>query len=88
MEESWLPVVDLFLQHGLQQEQGQAWVILGSFKYMVDEAFTESIRYLEKALRICEETGDVLTSVYAQYMLGLVLAFNCDFEKAIHYFEL
>ena len=81
------PIADLFLQHDLKREQGQAWVIMGSHKYMVEEAFGESIRYLEKGLRISEETGDILTSVYAQYMLGLVLAFNCDFAKAIHYFE-
>jgi tetratricopeptide (TPR) repeat protein len=82
------PIADKYLQHSLKIEQGQAWVIMGSYKYMVEEELVESKRYLKKAIGITEETGDVVISAYAQYMLGLVLAFNCDFEKAIHYFEI
>ena len=82
------PIADMYLRHNLKTEQGQAWVIMGSYKCMVEEELVESIRYLEKAIGITEETEDVIISAYAQYMLGLVLAFNCDFEKAIHYFEI
>jgi tetratricopeptide (TPR) repeat protein len=87
-KESIQSISEDFMHQNMETEQGQAWVIKGSYKYMVEENFPESINYLEKAISITEKTGDVITSVYAHYMLGLVLAFNCEFEKAIKYFDL
>jgi tetratricopeptide (TPR) repeat protein len=55
---------------------------------MTEENLPKSIEYLEKAIAVSDETGDFVTGIYAKYMLGLVLAFNCDFEKAIPYFEI
>jgi len=82
------PFANKLLPKKMSVEQGQIWVITGSYKCMVEEEIFESIRYLEMAIGISEKTGDIITAVYAQYMLGLVLAFNCDFKKALHYFEL
>jgi class 3 adenylate cyclase/tetratricopeptide (TPR) repeat protein len=85
----WIdPIVDTVLAKGYKHRLGQVYVILGSFKYMAEENLLESIEHLEKAIEISNETGDFVTAVYAKYMLGLVLAFNCDFEKAIPYFEI
>jgi len=82
------PFANKLLPKKMSVEQGQIWVITGSYKCMVEEEVFESIRYLEMAIGISEKTEDIITAVYAQYMLGLVLAFNCDFQKALHYFEL
>jgi len=87
-KESIDPIVDAILKKNLKNKHGQVCVIIGSYKYMAEEDLPESIQYLEKAIEISEETRDFGTGVYAKYMLGLVLAFNCDFEKAIHYFEI
>ena len=81
------PIVDTVLKRGLKNRLGQVYVILGSYKYMAEEDLAESIHYLEVAIKISEETNDFGTGIYAKYVLGLVLAFNCDFEKAIEYFE-
>ena len=86
-KESIDPISDVILKSGIRDRVGQAYVIIGSFKYMSEENFPKSIEYLEKAIETSEETGDLVTSVYARYMLGLVLAMNCDYEKAIPYFE-
>jgi len=82
------PIVDAVIKKNLKNKHGQVCVIIGSYKYMAEEDLPESMEYLEKAIKISEETGDFGTGIYAKYMLGLVLAFNCDFEKAIHYFEI
>ena len=81
-------IVDAVSEKNLKNKYGKVCVIIGSSKYMVEEDLPESIQYLEKAIKLSEETDDLITSVYAKYMLGLVLAFNCDYEKAIHYFEI
>ena len=82
------PIVDAVIKKNFKNKHGQVCVIIGSYKYMVEEDLPGSMEYLEKTIRISEETGDFGTGIYARYMLGLVLAFNCDFEKAIHYFEI
>ena len=35
------PIADMYLRHNLKTEQGQAWVIMGSYKYMVEEELVE-----------------------------------------------
>jgi class 3 adenylate cyclase/tetratricopeptide (TPR) repeat protein len=87
-KESIDPIVDTVLKRGLKNRLGKIYVILGSFKYMAEEDLAESIQYLKKAIEVTEETGDFNTSVYAKYMLAADLAFNCDFEMAIQYFEM
>jgi class 3 adenylate cyclase/tetratricopeptide (TPR) repeat protein len=81
------PVVEAVVSKGSEKTLPRIYLILGSCKYMADEDFAASIQYLEKAIESSKEAGDFEANVYANYMLGLVLAFNCDFEKAIPYFE-
>jgi class 3 adenylate cyclase/tetratricopeptide (TPR) repeat protein len=81
------PISDVILKRGIKDCVGQAYVIIGSFKYMSEENFHESLEYLEKAIETSEQAGDFVTNVYARYMMGLVLAMNCNYEKAIPYFE-
>ncbi len=81
------PIVDAVLKRGLKDKLGKIYLILGFCKYMAEEELPESIQYLEKAIAITSETGDFETRLHAKFILGLVLAFNCDFEKAIHHFD-
>jgi class 3 adenylate cyclase/tetratricopeptide (TPR) repeat protein len=85
-KESIDPIVETVLKKNLKNKYGQVCIIIGSYKYMVEENLAESMQYLEEAIKISQEADDLITSAYAQYMLGLVLSFNCEFEKAIHYF--
>ncbi|RPI49992.1 MAG: hypothetical protein EHM49_09130, partial [Deltaproteobacteria bacterium] len=87
-KESIDPVVDAVLKRGLNDRLGKINVIMGSYKYMVEEDFQPSIEYLEMAIKISDEKNDFATGAYARFMLGLVFAFNCDFEQAMPYFEL
>ena len=82
------PIVDAVIRKGLKERLGQIYLILGSSKYIAEEDLPYSIQFLEKAIETSKESRDFETNVYAKYMLGLVFAFNCDFEKAIHYFEM
>jgi tetratricopeptide (TPR) repeat protein len=82
------PIVDAVIRKGLKERLGQIYLILGSCKYVAEEDLPDSIQFLGKAIETSKESRDFETNVYAKYMLGLVFAFNCDFEKAIHYFEM
>ncbi len=82
------PILDVVLKRGLRDKLGKIYLILGICKYMAEEEFPESIQYLEKAIAITSETRDFETNLHAKFILGLVLAFNCDFEKAIHHFDM
>jgi class 3 adenylate cyclase/tetratricopeptide (TPR) repeat protein len=82
------PVLELVVERGINGTLGKIDIIMGSHKYMVEEDFQPSVEYLERAIKISDQTHDFSTGAYARFMLGLVFAFNCDFEKAIPYFEL
>ena len=82
------PIADAVLKRGRKDRLGQIYLVLGCYKYMAEEDLPESIQYLEKAIEIFKEISDFEMGIYASYMLGLVFAFNCDFEKAIPYFEM
>ena len=82
------PIVDTVLKRGRKDRLGQIYLIIGCYKYMAEEDLPESIQYLEKAIETFKEIGDFETGLYASYMLGLVFSFNCDFEKAIPYFDM
>jgi tetratricopeptide (TPR) repeat protein len=87
-KESIDPILDVVLNRALKDRLGKVYVIIGSYKYMAEEELLESIEYLEKSIEISQEAGDFITTVYAKYMLGLVLAMNCDYERAIPNFEM
>jgi len=82
------PIADTVLKRGRKDRLGKIYLIIGCYKYMAEEDLPESIQYLEKAIETFKEIGDFETGLYASYMLGLVFSFNCDFEKAIPYFEM
>jgi class 3 adenylate cyclase/tetratricopeptide (TPR) repeat protein len=63
------------------------YVFLGAYQYMIKEDYTESTRYLEKAIELSEKLNDFVSFGFANYLFGLILAFNCSFEKASSYFE-
>ena len=86
-KESIDPIVEEVLKRGLTDKLGKIYLIFGLCKYMAEEEFPESIQYLEKAIAVTRETRDFETSLHAKFILGLVLAFNCDFEKAIDHFK-
>ena len=81
------PIVDSALELGYKRRVSQIYTIMGSYWYLVEEDFPKAFRYLEDALRIAEELNDTLSLSQANYWLGLVLAFSCEFERALCYGE-
>ena len=77
------PIVESALDLGYKRRVSQIYTILGSYWYLVEEDFPKAFRYLEAALGIAEDLNDTLSLSEANYWLGLVRAFSCEFEKAL-----
>jgi len=86
-KESVVPILDLVEEKSPSSKLSMIYVFIGSYNYMVEENYSSSIRYLEEALKISEKEGDFVSFGFANYFLGLILSFNCDFDKATFYFQ-
>jgi class 3 adenylate cyclase/tetratricopeptide (TPR) repeat protein len=81
------PIIDLAFKSDDKKRLSQLYIILGIYHYMVEENFPEALKHLEEALVISEEVRDIFSSVFVNHLLGLVLSWNCEFAKTVHYIE-
>ena len=81
------PVLDLALKRDYKRRIAQIYSVLGTYSHFIEEDFPGAIKYLEKALKISEEINDIVSLVFSSYWLAVVLAWNCEFEKALTLFE-
>jgi len=86
-KETITPIIDLTLKHGNKRRLSQIYTILGPHSYMVEEDFQKAFKYLKEGLQLSEEINDIISTVLANYHLGLALTLNCEFEKAFYHIE-
>ena len=86
-KEAITPIMDLTLKHGNKRRLSQIYTILGPHSYMVEEDFQKAFKYLKEGLQLSEEINDIISTVLANYNLGLALTLNCQFEKAFYHIE-
>ena len=80
------PVVDLILQSGNEKRLPQVYTILGSYKFYVEENFSESRSYLIRSYEISKKHYNYSLMVPTATTLGLSYSFDCKFEEASTYF--
>jgi class 3 adenylate cyclase/tetratricopeptide (TPR) repeat protein len=81
------PIVDLAEKRSHKRRVSQINVILGFYYHFVDEDYPKALEYYKKAIKTGEELNDPLTLVLANHYMGIFLSENCEFEKALTYFE-
>jgi len=81
------PVVELALEHHYKSRLAQIYTIKGAYSYMVEEDLSDAFKYLEDALRLAEESNDIVSSVLSSFWLSNALGNDCEFEKALHHLE-
>ena len=79
------PIFNLALKHDYKRRLSQIYAIVGVYNGFVEEDVFEASKHLEKAIKISAEKNDMLSFVLANYWLGSVLAFKCEFEKGYSY---
>ncbi|MBW1786569.1 MAG: AAA family ATPase [Deltaproteobacteria bacterium] len=86
-KDSVAPVLAKATEIGYKERLSQIFTVIGYYHYMVQEDIPAALDYLERALLYSEETGDIISAIFAHYLLGLALSWNCEFEKAAFYVE-
>jgi len=76
------PIFDLALKYDYKRRLSQIYTIVGAYNHFVEEDYLGASKHLEKAMKLSEETNDIVSFVLANYWLGMALSFNCEFEKA------
>jgi tetratricopeptide (TPR) repeat protein len=86
-QEAIKPIMELALKSGYKKRASQILTIVGSFEYCIEENFPKAFGFLERALKISEEIGDIASSATGNYWLGYALSLNCEFERASDHLE-
>jgi class 3 adenylate cyclase/tetratricopeptide (TPR) repeat protein len=81
------PIIDLATKHASKRRLSQIYSIVGSYNCWVEEDFPRAFRYLGDAVKISGEINDVVSFFFGSFWLAAALSFNCEFEKAYHYFQ-
>ena len=81
------PIVELASKENYRRRISQIYTIMGSYNTFVEEDFPRAFKYLEEAVRIAEELNDLLSLVMVNYWLGIALALNCEFKRALYHIE-
>ena len=81
------PIMDLTLRHGNKRRLSQIYIIDGTYSYMIEENFQKAFKCLKEGLKLSEKISEVISTVLANYYLGVAFTFNCEFEKAFYHIE-
>jgi tetratricopeptide (TPR) repeat protein len=81
------PIIDLAIRNDYKRRLSQIYTIIGVYNLYAEEDFPKVFKHLEEALRISDETDDIVSSYLARHWLGVALSLNCEFEKASYYLE-
>jgi tetratricopeptide (TPR) repeat protein len=81
------PIIDLAIIHDSKRRLCQIYTVLGAYHLFVEDNYPEAFKALEKALKISWEVKDIVSLALASYFLGCALGWNCEYEKALNYFQ-
>jgi len=77
------PIIGLAIKINHQKRLPEIYNALGLYSFIVDEDISNGISYLNKAMSISEELGDMLSLWFTSLNLGWCLSWNCEFEKSL-----
>jgi predicted ATPase len=81
------PIFKFVIGSDYKRRIAQIYTILGAYNFWCKEDMPEAIKNLELALKIAEETNDVVSLFFANQYLGIVRASNSEFKKAVKHFN-
>ena len=81
------PIIDTAIKLDYKRRLCQIYMIVGTYECTVTEDIDAACKSLEYALRLSEETKDIVTSVLASYYYAFALACNCDFKRSAEHYQ-
>jgi class 3 adenylate cyclase/tetratricopeptide (TPR) repeat protein len=81
------PIADLALRLNHRRGLPSIYTAMGSYLLFVEEDYPQGMEYLHQAMEFSGEAKDYFSLWNACYILGTALSWNCDFQKALDYFQ-
>jgi class 3 adenylate cyclase/tetratricopeptide (TPR) repeat protein len=81
------PIVEIAVKSGDKRRLSQIYTIEGAYGFFREDDVPAAFRYLGDALRISEEIKDTVSLVMGNYWMAVVLAYHCEFGKALAFFD-
>jgi class 3 adenylate cyclase/tetratricopeptide (TPR) repeat protein len=81
------PIIDLALKHNYKKRLAQIYTLIGVQSHWIEEDFSKSVEYLEKAIKAAEETNNFISLIFANHDLGHVFSDNCEFDKGLSHIK-
>jgi class 3 adenylate cyclase/tetratricopeptide (TPR) repeat protein len=81
------PIIDLAIKRDYKRRLCQIFTILGAYYWSAEENYPEAFKAFQEALKISGEVKDIVTAVLASLWLGNALCWNCEFERALSYYQ-
>jgi class 3 adenylate cyclase/tetratricopeptide (TPR) repeat protein len=81
------PIIESAVQRGYSRRLSQICIVIGAFDQWVEEDFPKAFSEQTHALELAEQTGDMVSAVFARFYLATVLAFDCQFREAFPHLE-
>jgi tetratricopeptide (TPR) repeat protein len=81
------PIADLALRLNYRKGLPSIYAAIGSYLLLVEEDYPQGMEYLKQAVEFSEEMKDYFSLWNACFILGTALSWNCEFQKALDYFQ-
>jgi predicted ATPase len=81
------PIVELAIQRNYKRRISHINLILGLYKFQVEEDFPKAFDYWERALKTGEELNDSLILSFINLGMGVFLFHCCEFADSRNYLE-
>ena len=81
------PIVDLAIKNDYRRRIAQIYTILGTHSYFIEGDLPTATNYLEKAIKLAEETQNIGSLLWANHYIGHVFSDRCEFEKGHYHIE-
>jgi class 3 adenylate cyclase/tetratricopeptide (TPR) repeat protein len=83
------PIVDPPVKYDYGRRLSQIYTIMGAAKYWVEEDFSGAFAYLNDALKIARELGDVLSLSFGTFDMATAMMLDCQYDDSfVHYQEM
>jgi tetratricopeptide (TPR) repeat protein len=81
------PVVELALKRDYKRRIAQIYSVMGAYSLYVVEDLATTFKYLAEALKVGEESKDIVSLVLSNFFMAIALAWNCEFDKALSHYQ-
>ncbi|UCF86082.1 MAG: AAA family ATPase, partial [Desulfobacteraceae bacterium] len=80
-------ILDLAVRHDNKKRLSQIYCCLGVYKFFIEMKFDEAVEYLEKAIILSKDSGNISAFMMAHHFLGHCLADTCNFKEGLHHIQ-